>query len=595
VIAATYLRGGGAVEVGGQLTRLFEASGNTLAGCVSTAQVALGWSRSALVNFPRCEPGLVSLSLGSVDSAMILRRPIFESSLGLRDPVALFAAADRGLILARGPFGGRPVYYAVLDDGSSVIACSDLLPIVRQLSATIQVDVEGLAAQIVDCIGPDPARTPYRSIRRLDTCEVLRVGPEGQRSSIEIPPEPALKKATAEELAAEFREILVDAIAREARGLSRASIMTGGGLDSSGLLAAAELGYRKGRHDCRFGVVAMDVAGPGDDRPHLRALCLAMGIDPVRVSTNDAVALAPSVLIADGAPFTFPTAPMATAAFRSAGAAGAEAVFTGSGGDAMTFGDLSLFSDRVLGRRLLPALWSAARLRTMGSSSARTRMFDLVLRPLARRLAPRSWLKRRRARALRKTLRWKWAGPHLRSFLLAVGCEEPEADENWYSDVARSRILGRENDLRGQYEWASQLSERCPYLDARLVEFVASVPKEARIYRHDDRGLFREAMRGLLPESVRTRPDKASFEPVINEIASSVYASGALSRFARMEALGDLRLVDPPAFRSALAKACAESDGRAWFHAWPALCAEAFLLHGWTRIGDAPPARGSVH
>jgi asparagine synthase (glutamine-hydrolysing) len=543
------------------------------------------------VRFPRCEAGLVSVALGSVDPSMVLRRSVFESSLGLKDAVALFAAADGDLVIARGPFGGRPLYFAVEDKGDTVTACSDLLPVVNQRAACAEVDVDGLAAQIANCAGPDPTRTPYRDIRRLGACEVVRFGPGRQRVSVEIPSTPPRRTGRVETFAAEFRDVLVDAVAREARDLSLASVMTGGGLDSAGLLAAAELGYRQGRHGCRFRVVAMDFGGPGDDRPHLRTLCSALGIEPERVSIEDAVAIAPSILVADAAPFVLPSAHINTAAFRRAAEGGAQALFTGCGGDIVTFGDLALFSDGALRRRLLPALWGAARLQTMWTSTTCSRMVDLVLRPVARRLAPRAWLKRRRASAMRRRPRWAWAGPRLRSFLLEVPHAERAPDESWYSEIARSPELARDMDHSGQCEQAGQLSERWPYLDAKLVEFVASVPDEARFHGHDDRGLFREAMRGLLPESVRTRPDKARFEPMLNEVASALHASGAVSRFARMEALGDLGLVNPPAFRSALSKAYAERDGLAWSHAWPAICAEAFMLEGWARPGDpaTPP------
>jgi asparagine synthase (glutamine-hydrolysing) len=330
----------------------------------------------------------------------------------------------------------------------------------------------------------------------------------------------------------------------------------------------------------------MDFGGVGDDRPHLQALCSSLGIEPLRVPPREAVPLIPSVLNADAAPLYWATYPMEMAAIQRAGQVATQALFTGSGGDYVTFGDLSLYADEAL-RRFVPALWGAARLRTMSSSSRRSRMMDLVLRPAVRKLVPRSWLRRRRANRIRNSRRWAWAGPRLRAFLLdAEDFERDEQEESWYAWLARSRDLVRVADLRGQSERKSQLVERCPYLDANVVEFVASIPREARLCGHDDRGLFREAMRGLLPESIRTRSDKAGFESMLNEVGSGAYATGALSRLVRMEALGDLRLVDPAAFQSALAKAVAEGDGFGWGDAWPALCAEAFLLDESVRRGD---------
>ncbi len=519
------------------------------------------------------------MALGALDPARVFQ--VSDPSPALRDPCALFLAFEQQLVLARGPFGGRPVYFALLDEGKALVACSDLLPVVEQLEGRTEIDVEGLAAVVSTREGPDPTRTPYARVRRLAACQVVRFTAGTKCVSIEPPPQPARTSGKAEDLAAEFREILVEIVARDARGLSRASVMTGGGMDSSGVLAVAKLGYRQGRHRCLFDAVAMDFGGPGDDRPHLRALCSSLEIEPLRVQPEEAVRLVPSVLTADAAPLYWPTYPLEMAAVRRAARAGAEAIFTGSGGDVVTGGDFSFYSERTLGRRLLPAMWGAAKLETLWPSSPSSRVMDLVLKPAARRLVPRSWLELRRVDQLTRTHRWAWAGRRLRAFLLedaerAAG-EEQLQEKSWYSWMALSHDLVRVADLRGQCEHESRLAEHCPYLDAKLVEFVAGIPPEMRFHGHRDRGLFREAMRGLLPESLRTRPDKADFEPMLNEVGTAAHSKGALGRLVKMEALGDLGLVDPAAFECAVRRAVAKGDGRVWADVWPALAAEAFM------------------
>lgn len=567
---------------------LFEAGGDRLAGSLTTSHVALGWSASSLVSLPKCDQPLVGVAFGVLDPRNVFRSLEGGSPLVLRDACALFLASGRDLLLARGPFGGRPLYFAMLDDGDTVVACSDLLPVVVQLRDRADVDIDGLAAIVSTSDDGDPTRTAYAQIRKVDSCQVVLFTAGRKRVSVQVPPPPAMRTGNIGDLAAEFREVLVETIARDARGLSQATVMTGGGLDSSAVLAAAKLGYRQGRHACLFSAVAMDFAGPGDDRPHLRALCASLGMEALRVRPSDAVPLVPSVLTADAAPFYWPTFPVEMAAVSRAVRGGAEALFTGSAGDPVTGGDLSLYSEGVFGLRLLPALWGAARLQTMWPSSPSSRALDLVLRPAMRRVAPRSWLSRKRARRLCKGRQWAWAGPSLRAFLIHAEPERPQ--ESWYCSMARSGQLLRIADLRGQFERKSGLVEHSPYLDAKLIEFVASVPREMRFWGHSERGLFREAMRGLLPESVRMRPDKASLEPMVSEVGSAAHGSGALTSLMNMEALGDLGLVQPVAFRSALTKAIAERDGEAWGYAWPALSAEAFLQHGRGSYRDAAAA-----
>jgi asparagine synthetase B (glutamine-hydrolysing) len=53
-----------------------------------------------------------------------------------------------------------------------------------------------------------------------------------------------------------------------------------------------------------------------------------------------------------------------------------------------------------------------------------------------------------------------------------------------------------------------------PFRDRGLVALVMAMPGEA-VYRAGSRGIHREAMKGILPEAIRTRRNKAMFlEPV---------------------------------------------------------------------------------
>jgi asparagine synthase (glutamine-hydrolysing) len=54
---------------------------------------------------------------------------------------------------------------------------------------------------------------------------------------------------------------------------------------------------------------------------------------------------------------------------------------------------------------------------------------------------------------------------------------------------------------------------RMPFMDWRLVTYVFSLPPESKIGQGYTKLVLREAMRGLLPEGVRTRRDKIGFAP----------------------------------------------------------------------------------
>jgi asparagine synthase (glutamine-hydrolysing) len=71
--------------------------------------------------------------------------------------------------------------------------------------------------------------------------------------------------------------------------------------------------------------------------------------------------------------------------------------------------------------------------------------------------------------------------------------------------------------------YASQMAQwhgieaRFPFFDSRLVDFICRVPPEFKIVRDGlTKWLLRQAMKGILPELVRQRPDKGDFSPLFH-------------------------------------------------------------------------------
>ncbi len=66
-----------------------------------------------------------------------------------------------------------------------------------------------------------------------------------------------------------------------------------------------------------------------------------------------------------------------------------------------------------------------------------------------------------------------------------------------------------------QYEdrnsMAFSIESRVPFLDYRLVEYVLSLPNDYKIHKSKTKYIFREAMKGILPELIKNRKDKVGF------------------------------------------------------------------------------------
>jgi asparagine synthase (glutamine-hydrolysing) len=116
-----------------------------------------------------------------------------------------------------------------------------------------------------------------------------------------------------------------------------------------------------------------------------------------------------------------------------------------------------------------------------------------------------------------------------------------------------------------QMSMATSIESRVPFLDHRLVEFVATLPDEMKLSGWTTKRVLREAMKGVLPESILNRP-KMGFP-----VPFSAWTRGRWNGVAR-DVLLDRRtrergLVDPPAVDRLLRDhAAGRTDG--WDRIW---------------------------
>jgi asparagine synthase (glutamine-hydrolysing) len=77
-----------------------------------------------------------------------------------------------------------------------------------------------------------------------------------------------------------------------------------------------------------------------------------------------------------------------------------------------------------------------------------------------------------------------------------------------------------------------RLEARDPFDDRRVVEFALALPAEQRRKDAVDKRVLRQAVTGLIPESVRTRPDTADYAHLICE---ELRLQGRQALFADLE------------------------------------------------------------
>ena len=127
-------------------------------------------------------------------------------------------------------------------------------------------------------------------------------------------------------------------------------------------------------------------------------------------------------------------------------------------------------------------------------------------------------------------------------------------------------------------EVASGLDCWDPYQDSTLIHAVGRLPRDILLAGDRWRGLLREAMRGLLPESLRLRMDKAKSERSLVRFVDALGGLASFRALASVDRLADLGVIEPARFRDAFTDFEAHpGDGPSWVTLWPVLAVESFL------------------
>ncbi len=509
----------------------------------------------------------------------------------LRGTYALVEAAPRGFFLASGALGGRPLFWA--RSRGVHLACTSLEKLVAALTALGErpaVNATGLARSVVFLGAPE--RVPYVGVERVRTLRILQVGPGFRTERMRHTPAWSDHPLEATEAATRLFDAVGASVARAVGDRQRVAVMAGGGVDSSALLAAT-LAQARGATPKEITALTWDFGGDGDDRPYMRDLENALGIVPIRVSPAGATPSFARSLVVEGAPYTLLCGAMELQTFALAKERGCEMVLTGIGGDEVLAGAVqaAVLGGAVTGRglRRLGAIPGAVRRAvTLDVSTARTplrRIGDFLVRPLLRPLASRRLRTRNFVRRMRSTT--PWLGP-LGDAALEAAARETTAETRVPAD-ARSRYLHFADrtlfeeymDLRALLEEESGLPRADVYLDDALVELVARIPPEHLVFGGRHRGLFREGLRGHVPESIRLRKSKASFDDAIQGYAASLEARTLVRSLGTGAVAADLGIADRRLLAEAATRIASERDPAAYglglSYLWSTLAAEAFL------------------
>jgi len=424
---------------------------------------------------------------------------------------ALWDADERRLVLARDPFGIKPLVYAL--DGDRLAFASETKALLARGDVSRDVDPEALGTYLaVNCV-PAP-RTMLQDVRRLPAGHLLvaEARPGGAvRCERFARPAPVARaderRESLPELAAEARERLADSVRAHLGGDVEVGVLLSGGVDS-GLLCALAAEAAPGRlrtFTVGFGQRSFD------EQADALSVATRYGTD------HRAIVVGPGDVehLADVAwSFDEPRGDSTALPYWLAGRAAGEhvkAVLSGEGGDELFGGYQTYVADRLGGRVARGAAALAPLLERVPSSSGRLPL-DLRLRRLAggAGLDPvgrhHAWKEILGTAARTAVLADPWRstpGDPLRAYRARV------AETAGSSALARLQDLDvgtyLADDLLPQADRAGMahgVEVRVPFLDPVVAELALALPTGARVRGLETKRVLRAAAEPLLPRPI---------------------------------------------------------------------------------------------
>jgi asparagine synthase (glutamine-hydrolysing) len=394
-----------------------------------------------------------------------------------------------------------------------------------------------------------------------------------------------------QDAAAQFRSLFVESVRARTPSLPDVAwAQLSGGLDSSSIVcsahAASGLTTASGLCANVGGTITIvDTLGSGDERPFVDAVVEQTGV------RNEQI-IDPVMWEDDGLPPPIPDVPALGCLFhsveravcRTVRDAGGSVLLSGVGADHYLTGNLFFFADRLASGHPVGAVRELAHWAALGRISFWPLLYENALYPLLPRtinakLPPAAtsaphWVTPAFARRFRASR----ASSIVRSLDAPVGRKYAGAIAHQLSHFGNSCDRGLVTDI---------LQMRYPFLHRPLVEFALGLPPELRTRPFARKWILREAMRGILPEMVRSRRGKGSNGRRV--LLSLLHPGSPVDDLLREPLLADLGCVEPARLRDAVESA---RHGRAGIDA---ALLTALSLETWLRVRDGRWAHGNRH
>jgi asparagine synthase (glutamine-hydrolysing) len=498
----------------------------------------------------------------------------------------VWKSATRSVLGVRDALGIKKLYYA---HTASLVAFSSRA---EALALDDRYNVQYFAERVAGCL-ISPEFTPYQGVHPVLAGTMTRVDDGRVRHQqywspymFTIGP---TRTGSEREATESCRTLLLEAVKQRLTGARDVWAQLSGGMDSSSVVSIAQWLVATGamEHGVTGTVTYVDPYGKGgDERRYVRSVSDRWQVRGETVMISSALDTGPDLIPRTDEPVaSIESCPRSYRLCEVVREAGGKVLLTGSGGDILFDGTMFFFADWVAHGHITAAVREMLRRAALGRASFWELAYHNAIVPLLPRIWHRRMLRGKsaipqwvsRAVVTRYALRERTVAPLL--YQGRFGRKYQDARAAAVSTIAPSLNVGIIEE---------SLDVRHPFYYRPLVEFALRLPPDLCIRPYQRKWVLREAMSGILPELVRTRVGKGTYN---GTIAWSIATQKAvLEPLSRNTLLAELGIVEESALRAALKEASREQDdGRGRFGA----VLGVLSIEAWLRVRSGRWADGA--
>jgi len=442
---------------------------------------------------------------------------------------AIWDKRRKQLFVSRDRFGVKPLYYAY-KKGQYFVFASESIAFKHLSFFKKEFDADNLTKGIANVFYLEGVgETIYKGIHKLKPGHNIRIGPqkkisihkwwETSENLVEVP-------MRYDDQVEEFRRILIDACKLRLRSDVPIGIALSGGLDSSsifGVIKHIEKTDRSGLQnlpsDWQKAFVASFPGTSIDEKNYADEVIRYTGGIASYIYPKEDQIVSQIVNQVRSEDFIYLSPPIVHTIYQEMKSLGVVVSMDGHGVDEMLYGYPNMIlewaqdeQDSMLSHSLMKT-WSDITLKEIenggkvltqnngsGNNSMYRRLYDNLI-PDSLKLTYRKW-------SYQKQIESKYLKRYSNSELT---CKEWAQDKLHYRIPYRKFHLDSIPTLLRNWDSASMqhgVEIRMPFMDYRLVSYVFSLPGNAKVRNYFSKSILRDAMKGFIPEGIRTRKDK---------------------------------------------------------------------------------------